>query len=174
MNRERILVAGLGNLFRGDDAFGSEVARRLMTRDLPSNVRVFDFGTRGYDFAFALAQGYRSVLIVDSVSRGAVPGTLFVIQPEQDELEQLCGDGFCDPSHDVNPMTAIRLASKLCKDLPHLVLVGCEPMDLGDEVEGSVGLSVPVAAAIEPAADRVVSLLDELCRMPQRSFSELQ
>jgi hydrogenase maturation protease len=162
MSGERILVAGLGNLFRGDDAFGSEVARRLLNRELPSEVRVIDFGTRGYDFAFALADGYEYVLIVDTVSRSAEPGTLFVIEPEVDELEKLRHDEFSDQSHDMNPLAALKLTRTMCETLPRLILVGCEPMELGDDEEGCLGLSDPVAAAIDPAVDRVLSLLAEI------------
>lgn len=162
MSNERILVAGLGNLFRGDDAFGSEVARRLLSRELPADVRVVDFGTRGYDFAFAIADDFDCVLIVDAVSRGAEPGTLFVIEPELDELEKLRHDEFSDQSHDMNPLAALKLTRTLCDTLPRLILLGCEPLELGDEVEGCLGLSDPVAAAIDPAIERVMSLLAEI------------
>ncbi len=159
MSGEPILVAGLGNLFRGDDAFGSEVARRLLDQQLPPGVRVIDFGTRGYDFAFALADGYECVLIVDAVSRGAEPGTLFVIEPELDELENLRHSEFSDQSHDMNPRAALKLTRTMCATLPRLILLGCEPLELGDDEEGRLGLSCPVAAAIDPAIDRVMSLL---------------
>lgn len=161
MSKHRFLVAGLGNLFRGDDAFGSEVARRLQSKEISTDVRVIDFGTRGYDFAFALADGYECVLIVDTVDRDAMPGTLFVIEPELDELENFRHNDIQDQSHDVNPLAALRLAKTFCDTLPRLILIGCQPLELGDEMEGCLGLSEPVAAAIDPAIERVVSLLDE-------------
>ncbi len=162
MSGERILVAGLGNLFRGDDAFGSEVARRLLQCELPPDVRVIDFGTRGYDFAFSLADGYQYVLIIDAIRRGAEPGTLYVFEPELDELASLRHDEFSDQSHDMNPLAAIKLTRTLSETLPRLVLLGCEPLELGDDQQGHLGLSDPLAAAIDPAVDKVMSLLAEI------------
>ncbi|NND99863.1 MAG: hydrogenase maturation protease [Pirellulaceae bacterium] len=162
MSDHRILVAGLGNLFRGDDAFGSEVARRLPLEQLPSDVIVKDFGTRGYDFAYALGDGYEWVVIVDAVSRGADPGTLFVMEPQADDLEKLCYDEFSEQSHDMNPMAAIKLTQAMGRPMPRLILVGCEPLELGDDQDGLLGLSDPVAKAIDPAIQRVVSVLMQL------------
>ena len=162
MNADRILVAGLGNLFCGDDAFGSEVARRLHSQKLPSGVRVVDFGTRGYDFAFTLADGYEWVVVIDAVNRGAEPGTLYVIEPELDELVELRHDEFQSQSHDMNPLAALRLARTFCATLPRLILVGCEPLDTGDREQGCLGLSSPVAASIDPAIDKVMSLLAKI------------
>ncbi len=78
----RILIAGIGNIFLGDDAFGVEVVRRLAGRELPSNVTVTDFGIRGYDLAYALLDGYDTTILVDACPRGAAAGTLYVIEPE--------------------------------------------------------------------------------------------
>ena len=77
-----ILIAGIGNIFFGDDAFGVEVVRRLAARPLPAGVVVKDFGIRGFDLACALQDGYDAVILVDAMQRGAPPGTLHVLEPE--------------------------------------------------------------------------------------------
>ena len=82
MNAPRILIAGIGNIFLGDDGFGVEVAQRLLRRQLPDGVRVVDFGIRGYDLAYALLDGYDAAILVDAAARGGEPGTLYVIEPE--------------------------------------------------------------------------------------------
>src|SRR5438270_10803156 len=82
MTRPRVLVAGIGNIFLGDDAFGVEVAQRLAQRPLPAGVRVVDFGIRGLDLTYALLDGQDAVILVDATLRGGPPGTLYVIEPE--------------------------------------------------------------------------------------------
>lgn len=77
-----ILIAGIGNIFLGDDAFGSDVAQLLMQRPWPENVRVSDFGIRGFDLMFALLDGYDSVILIDAAPRGGIPGNLYTIEPE--------------------------------------------------------------------------------------------
>lgn len=85
MAQPRILVAGIGNIFFGDDAFGVEVARRLLERPWPEKVRVVDFGIRGFDLAYAFLDGYDKVILVDTIQRGGTPGTLYVIEPDLEE-----------------------------------------------------------------------------------------
>ena len=82
MNRPRILIAGIGNIFLGDDAFGVEVVQRLARRPLPEEVRVVDFGIRGLDLTYALLDGYETVILVDAAPRGGPPGTLYVLEPD--------------------------------------------------------------------------------------------
>src|SRR5881227_271903 len=82
-DRGRVLVAGVGNIFLGDDAFGVEVAQRLLRRGLPDAVRVVDFGIRGLDLTYALLDGYEAVILVDAAPRGGPPGTLYVLEPER-------------------------------------------------------------------------------------------
>ena len=86
MTRPRILIAGVGNVFRGDDGFGGEVARRLIGRPLPESARIRDFGTRGHDLAYAILDGYDAVILVDAVHRGGPPGTLYLIEPTPETL----------------------------------------------------------------------------------------
>src|SRR5690242_10086258 len=109
MTPARVLIAGVGNLFFGDDAFGSEVARRLATRPQPDGVRVIDFGIRGLDLAYALSDGYAAVILADATARGGAPGTLYVLEPEAAPTPQTPA---LDP-HGMDPAAVLRLASSL-------------------------------------------------------------
>src|SRR5215469_880287 len=84
----RILVAGIGNIFLGDDGFGIEVVRRLAGCDLPACVRVADFGIRGFDLAYAMQDGYDLIILVDACARGDAPGTVYVVEPDLAALDQ--------------------------------------------------------------------------------------
>jgi hydrogenase maturation protease len=77
-----ILVAGVGNIFLGDDAFGVEVVQRLSQRPQPAGVRLTDFGIRSFDLAYALMDGYDATLLIDALPRGQPPGTLYVLEPD--------------------------------------------------------------------------------------------
>src|SRR5689334_3931301 len=96
----QILIAGIGNIFLGDDAFGVEVARRMAGRTLPQHVRVVDFGVRSFDLAYALMDDYDTTILVDAVPRGDAPGTLYLIEPALDELGALEGQAL--EGHDMN------------------------------------------------------------------------
>jgi hydrogenase maturation protease len=156
----RILVAGIGNIFLGDDAFGVEVAAALAQRRLPESVRVVDFGIRGFDLAYALLDGYEVTILVDACPRGDAPGTLYVVEPDVETVDA------SEPmraveTHGMNPMNVIRLAKTMEKKMSRVLLVGCEPQELGGE-EGAMGLSEPIAAAVIPAADLVESLVNKI------------
>lgn len=149
----RILVAGIGNIFLGDDGFGVEVIRQLGCRQFPNGVNVVDFGIRGYDLAFALMDEYEHVILVDACPRGESPGTVFVLEPELDGDK----DAAIFDAHDMNPVHVLRLARAQGATLGHIQLVGCEPDTLGPP-EGQMGLSPAVQAAVVEAAT-VVELL---------------
>ena len=156
----RILVAGIGNIFEGDDGFGCAVAQRLLGADLAAGVDVVDFGIRGIDLGYALMDGYDTVILVDAIDRGAAPGTVLVIEPE---LPEPSGD-ICGPlmaAHELNPAQVLRVVASLGDKRPRLLLVGCQPETLGGE-QGHLGLSAPVTAAVEVAARRIIALVDEL------------
>jgi hydrogenase maturation protease len=148
------LIAGVGNIFRGDDAFGCEVARALATRQFPDGVVVRDFGTRGFDLACALMNGYDGVVLLDATRRGRTPGTLYLIEPDPVEANALV-----DP-HGLTPEHVLRLVAALGGQPPWLRVVGCEPQWLGDDDEGAMGLSDPVRAAV----DEAVRMVEELVR----------
>jgi hydrogenase maturation protease len=160
-----VLIAGIGNIFLGDDAFGVEVARRLANRKLPERVKVVDFGIRGFDLAYALLDRFDLTILVDACPRGGAPGTLYVIEPDlnvsaQDAAE--AGETTVD-AHSMNPMNVIRMARSMGGDLKRILLVGCEPLTLGPE-EGAMGLSEPVGAMVEEAANRIESLVETIQR----------
>jgi len=162
----RILVAGIGNIFLGDDAFGVEVARRLAAREWPANIRVTDFGIRGYDLAYALLDGYDTAILVDACPRGEPAGTLYVIEPDVRDME---GAGARSPEeqqgtvepHSMNPLNVLRLATSMGGPPKRVLLVGCEPETLGPE-EGQMGLSDTVEAAIDDAVKLVESIVGKL------------
>jgi hydrogenase maturation protease len=155
----RILVAGVGNVFRGDDGFGGEVVRRVAGRVMPDGVRVVDFGTRGHDLAYALMDGYDAVILVDATRRRGLPGTLYTLEPTPDDFAA----GPVE-THGVDLPAVFRLVAAMGGTLPLLRLVGCEPAELGPDDEGAFGLSEPVAAAVGRAVELVEATIAELCR----------
>lgn len=159
LTQPRILIAGVGNIFHGDDAFGSEVARRLAGTALPAEARVVDFGIRGHDLAFALPDGYRAVILLDVARRGGRPGTLSVIELDFDGLSDE-GDVGID-THAMHPLRVLCLLHAQGMKLPPIWLVACEPLTFGPE-EGHLGLSEPVAAAVCEAVALVHSLLERM------------
>jgi hydrogenase maturation protease len=161
MTRPYILVAGVGNIFLGDDAFGSEVARRLVGRMPPDEVRVADFGVRGFDLACALMDGYEVTVLVDATLRGGAPGTLYVIEPDLSELDASNSQEMMIDTHGMNPMRALGLVKAMGGEFKRILLVGCEPATL-DADEERMGLSEPVRAAVDEAVDLVESLVSEI------------
>ena len=149
----RILVAGVGNIFLGDDGFGVEVAQSLSKRQLPETVTVKDFGIRGFDLAYALLDPWDGVIIVDALPRGEAPGTLYVIEPDRSGA----AEADINP-HGMDPVRVLNLAASLGTISARVLVVGCEPNDFGDELEGRMGLSSPVQAAVEEACNTVLEL----------------
>jgi hydrogenase maturation protease len=161
-----ILVAGIGNIFLGDDAFGVEVVRRMAGLQLPQRVRVVDFGIRGFDLAYALQDGYETTILVDACPRGEVPGTLYVVEPDLKALDAPdIKAGEAPPAaieaHAMNPVSVLRIARAMNIELKNILLVGCEPETLGGE-EGQMGLSAPIEAALDAAVNLVKSLIDKV------------
>lgn len=155
-----ILVAGVGNVFLGDDGFGVEVVRRLAGRELPEGVEVGDFGIRGMDLAYALQDGYEAVVFVDAVPRGGKPGTLYLIEPEIEEDGEVVLD-----THGMDPVRVMRLARAMGAPPARVLVVGCEPAVVvsGEECDEMVmGLSGPVQAALEEAVEMTEALVREL------------
>jgi hydrogenase maturation protease len=162
MNGRRILVAGIGNVFRGDDAFGVEVVRRLPRSALPDGVRVADYGIRGLDLAYALLDDYDAAILVDAVARGAEPGTLFVIEPEG--AASAGQTGAVPDAHGMHPMRVLEMVRSMGGQPKRILIVGCEPATFGDELEGAMGLSAPVESAVSGAIARIESLVAEIAR----------
>ncbi len=147
-----ILVAGIGNIFLGDDGFGVEVARRLANHEFPAGVKVIDFGIRGFDLAYALQDGYETTILVDAYPHGQTPGTVSLVEPDLSKLDQ-AQEGVVE-THGMNPLNVLRMASVMNGGLKKVLLVGCEPATFGGE-EGLMGLSEPVEAAIADAVKLV-------------------
>jgi hydrogenase maturation protease len=160
----RILVAGIGNVFLGDDGFGVALAGRLARSTLPAGVEVVDFGIRGMDLAYALGEGYDAAVLLDALPRGRAPGTLYVIEPELDP------SAVALDTHGMDPVKVLVLARTL-GDLPPLILVvGCEPLTrMSEDDEVIVAeLSEPVRAALDEAERLVESLLEDLTESNER------
>jgi hydrogenase maturation protease len=157
VTKPTILVAGIGNIFLGDDAFGVEVVRRMAGLKLPESVRVSDFGIRGFDLAYALQDGYETTILVDACPHGQPPGTLYVIEPDLKALDDPEQPQAVVEAHAMNPVSVLRMARAMNIELKNVLLVGCEPETLGGE-EGQMGLS----ASVEMAADEAVKLVESL------------
>ena len=156
-----ILVAGIGNIFMGDDAFGCEVARRLAGRPLPEGVRVIDFGIRGFDLVYAIMDGPDVTVFVDATPRGEAPGTLYTIEPDLSELNDAGEGGIMVDTHGMNPLKVLAMVKAMGGEFKRILLIGCEPETLGGE-EGLMGLSEPVERAVDEAVRVVESLVAKI------------
>jgi hydrogenase maturation protease len=156
--QHRILVAGIGNIFLGDDGFGVEVAQQLSKSNLPATVRVADFGIRGLDLAYALQDSYETTILIDAFPHGQAPGTVSVVEPDLNDPAASLSEGtFLDP-HAMNPVNVLRMATAMHGKLKRILLVGCEPAILGGD-DGKMGLSAPVEAAVREAVRVVENLI---------------
>jgi hydrogenase maturation protease len=152
-----ILVACIGNIFLGDDGFGSEAARALAAAHLSADVKLVDFGIRGLDLSYSLLEPWQAVILVDVVSRGGTPGTLYLLQPG---LIPEAAAGL-DP-HALDPVSVLAGARSLGEITAEIYILGCEPKDFGDELEGRMGLSPEVQSAIPQTVKMVRDLADRL------------
>lgn len=158
----RLLIACIGNIFLGDDAFGVEVARRLLSRGLPREVRVVDFGIRGMDLTYALLEHWHAVILVDAAPRGGTPGDLYVIEPE------LANDKTPEPMgpmidlHTLDPEKVLRLVRSLGGSIERFIVIGCEPSPLGEDDGFGTELSPPVRAAVDEAIPMIERWTEKL------------
>jgi hydrogenase maturation protease len=157
--KTRILIAGIGNIFLGDDGFGVEVARRLLARPQADQVRVVDFGIRGFDLAYALQDDYETTILIDAYPHGQMPGTVTVIEPNLADFDGTQGD-FVQP-HAMNPVNVLRMAKAMNGTTKRVLLVGCEPLDLGGD-EGHMGLSDAVEAAVDDSVATIDVLIKQI------------
>ena len=148
----RVLVAGVGNVFFHDDAFGVEVLRHLNSSTLPSGVRVMDAGIRGMHLAFEITSGYDAVILVDAISRGDSPGTVSVLEPSRSSNANAAD------AHSMELESVFAFIERLGGSDAKIVIVGCEPVDV---TEG-MGLSPQVSAAVPQAARFVERLVSEV------------
>jgi hydrogenase maturation protease len=158
----RTLVAGIGNIFLGDDGFGVEVARQLAGADLPAGVTVTDYGIRGMHLAYDLASGFDAAILVDATARGGAPGTIYVIEPDlpSGPAEPAVGPDSHPllDAHGMQPDVVLGMLDLLGGARPgQILIVGCEPAT----VEESMGLSEPVTACVPEAVQVVLELVTD-------------
>ncbi len=162
MNAQRepkILVAGVGNAWLRDDGFGGEVARRLGERQLPEGVAVMDAGTGGLDLAYEVMRGYDALVIVDVTRQGGAPGTLYVMEPDEDSIEAGIEDGQAINPHAMDPQTMLRFVKSVGAWPGKVVVIACEPAQVE---EMGWGLSDEVRVAVGQAVDVVMETIEEL------------
>jgi hydrogenase maturation protease len=166
----KILVAGIGNLFKADDAFGCEVAQRLSKESLGDFVKVVDFGIRGFDLAYTFVDGgYDLVILIDAVQRGGKPGTLYLIEPDLNALQEESPESAAADSHGMHPAKVLAWAKALGAEFPALRLVGCEPEDVVPEDEDiRVGLTPAVQASVDGAVRMIQSIV---AHFPEETLS---
>jgi hydrogenase maturation protease len=156
---KQILVAGVGNAWLQDDAFGGECARRLEARGVPDGVTVMNFGTGGLDLAYEIMRGYDALVLLDASRRGGEPGTLYVLEPDMEELTGPIEDGDVINPHGMDPQTVLRFVGAIGGFSGRVVVIGCEPGEVDDV---GLGLTRAVEGAIERALALVSETLDEL------------
>jgi hydrogenase maturation protease len=157
MTEPRMLIAGIGNIFLGDDGWGVEVVTRLSEHPLPDGVKVTDFGIRGLHLAYELLDGYDVVVLVDAVPMGEPPGMVALIEPEVPQLDEDQPVDLVDP-HGMNPDVVLRMVAGLGGRVSRVFVVGCEPADLDE----GIGLSPTVIDAVEPGVAMCRQLVEEV------------
>jgi hydrogenase maturation protease len=165
----RILIAGVGNIFLSDDAFGLEVAQRLSDRTLPDGVRVEDYGIRGVHLAYDLLEGYDALVLVDAVPMGEPPGTLAVIQPESADLSRSAPGGGEPPvvdAHTMSPDIVLATLNRLGGSVDRIVIVGCQPGNLDE----GIGLSRAVRVAVVAAVDLCLEVVAHIAQPAERKI----
>jgi hydrogenase maturation protease len=158
---KRILIAGIGNAWLHDDGFGGEVVKRLEGRELPEGTAVFDFGTGGLDLAYEVMRGYDALVLVDVSRQGGEPGTLYVMEALEEDVEAGIEDGQIINPHAMDPQTVLRFVKTLGAWPGKVVVVACEPARVE---EMGLGLSDDVARAVDGAVDLLVKTVGDLQR----------
>ncbi len=158
-----ILVAGVGNAWLRDDGFGGEVARRLAERELPPGVSVMDAGTGGLDLAYEVMRGYDALVILDVSRQGGEPGTLYVMEPDEDSVQGAIEDGETINPHGMDPQTVLRFVKSIGAWPGRVIVIACEPADVE---EMGWGLSDEVRDAVDRAVDLVVETVAGLRAEP--------
>ena len=156
---QQILIAGIGNAWLRDDGFGGEVARLLAERELPEGVQVMDFGSGGLDLAYEVMRGYDALILVDVSRQGSAPGTLYVMEASEDEVEGNIEDGQMLDPHGMDPQTVLRFVKYVGGWPGRVLVVACEPEVVEDV---GLGLSASVQAAVGRAVDVVLDTVTEL------------
>jgi hydrogenase maturation protease len=156
---KHILIAGIGNTWMRDDGFGGEVAGRLGERELPPEAAVFDFGTGGLDLAYEVMRGYDALVLVDISRQGGEPGTLYVMETSEEDVEAGIEDGQMINPHGMDPQTVLRFVKSLGAWPGKVVVIACEPAVVE---EMGIGLSDEVSRAVDGAVELVLQTVEEL------------
>ncbi|HWD74691.1 MAG TPA: hydrogenase maturation protease [Solirubrobacteraceae bacterium] len=156
---KQILIAGIGNAWLRDDGFGGEVARRLADRELPEGVQVMDFGSGGLDLAYEVMRGYDALILIDVSRQGSAPGTLYVMEPSEDDVDSNIEDGQLLDPHGMDPQTVLRFVKYVGGWPGRVLVVACEPEVVEDV---GFGLSDSVQEAVARAVDVVLETVQEL------------
>jgi hydrogenase maturation protease len=156
---KQILVAGIGNAWLRDDGFGGEAARRLEARELPAGVTVMDFGTGGLDLAYEVMRGYDALVLLDVSRQGGEPGTLYLMEADEEEFAAGIEDGEMLDPHGMDPATVLRFVRAVGGWPGKVVVIACEPAEVQDM---GFGLSDHVSAAVDRAVELVVTTIAEL------------
>ncbi len=151
---KQILVAGVGNAFLADDGFGGAVAAAVERRGAPAGVTVMDFGTGGLDLAYEIMRGYHALVLVDVSRQGGEPGTLYLIEPDLEEIAPTIEDGEAINPHGMDPATVLRFVRAVGGWSGKVVIVACEPGEVED-------LGLGLSPALEAAVDQAIALIDE-------------
>jgi hydrogenase maturation protease len=154
-----ILIAGVGNAWLRDDGFGGEVARRLSEVELPAGVSVMDAGTGGLDLAYEVMRGYDALVILDVSPQGGEPGTLYVMEPDEDAVPGQIVDGDVINPHAMDPQTVLRFVKSVGAWPGKVVVIACEPEEVS---EMGWGLSERVRGAVDRAVALVLETVEEL------------
>jgi hydrogenase maturation protease len=166
----RVLVAGVGNIFLGDDGFGAEVARRLAATNLPEWVQVADYGTSGMHLMYDLADGFDTVILIDAAPRGGEPGAVYLL--ELDPADHHATQGGTEPgsavspffdAHGMQPDVVLGMLGMLGGQTHRILVVGCEPAS----TDYGIGLTEPVAAAVDTAVAMVTDLVSASTARPE-------
>jgi hydrogenase maturation protease len=156
---KQILIAGIGNAWLRDDGFGGEVARLLADRELPEGVQVMDFGSGGLDLAYEVMRGYDALILIDISRQGSAPGTLYVMEPSEDDVDSNIEDGQLLDPHGMDPQTVLRFVKYVGGWPGRVLVVACEPEVVEDV---GFGLSDSVQEAVGRAVDVVLETVQEL------------
>jgi hydrogenase maturation protease len=158
----RILIAGIGNIFLGDDGFGVAVIAQLARQALPEQVVLMDAGIRGVDLTYALLDGYDAAILVDTTHRGGAPGTLYVLDPDDAQCPAEASPAALLDAHALDPAKVLAFVRQSGVALGALRVVGCEPLTFGSDESPALGLSAPVRAAVTGAVEEVLALVAQL------------
>lgn len=164
--KARVLVAGIGNIFLGDDGFGCEVARRLAAEgQLRGSIRVVDYGIRGMHLAYDLLDGYAALVIVDALPAAKEPGELTLLEVGPDDVGSTPLD-----AHSMDPVSVLASLGSLGGELPRTYVVGCQPAN----VEEGIGLTPAVEKAVPAAMAMVTRLTADLLTQQVTGTSAVQ